>query len=295
MALNPDQYLLSEVEHQTIFEQRIKPNFFAVVKPSSQPVAIILGGQPGAGKSGMVDAAMIELEPRGGAVRIVGDNLRNYHPRHRSLMKHDDKTAAFYTNGDARKWVEKAIDEAKAQRVNIVHESTMRDANKVADVMQGLRAAGYEIDARALAVNSRLSEQGILLRYERQKAEEGAGRLTPPDVHKEDYDGMLLSLDRIERDKLADRVTIYRRGNEAIYSNELKAGQWAKEPQARVTLEAERSRPMTFCKSVAVTQKTSIAWPNSWRGRNARPVIRKSRTWTIYVNRQSRSLPPKPT
>ena len=78
MAQNPDQHRLSEEEHQAIFERDIKPDLFAGAKPSSQPVAVIFGGQPGAGKSAAVDEAMNELGPRGGAVQIIGDDLRGY-------------------------------------------------------------------------------------------------------------------------------------------------------------------------------------------------------------------------
>ena len=246
MALNPDQYRLSETQHQAIFEQDIKPDLFAGAKPSNQPVAVIFGGQPGAGKSAAVDSAIRELGPRGGAVQIIGDDLRAYHPHYARLMERDDKTAAFYTDRDTGQWVEKAIAEAKAQRVNLVIEGTMRDGNKVAATMESLRAAGYEIDARALAVNPRLSEQGILQRYENQKADRGTGRMTTPEAHQAAYDGMPATLERIERDKLADRVTIYRRGAEAIYSNELQGGQWAREPQARAVVESERTRTMTL-------------------------------------------------
>ncbi|MCW8208086.1 zeta toxin of the postsegregational killing system [Verminephrobacter aporrectodeae subsp. tuberculatae] len=246
MTLNPDKYWLSEERNQEIFENDIKPNIFALAKPSNQPVAVIFGGQPGAGKSVTVKAAMRELAPRGGVVRIDADNLRGYHPDHDFLMASDDKTAAFYTQRDAGRWVEKAIAEAKVQRVNLIIDGTMRDGNGVASTMDNLRAAGYEIDARVLAVNSRLSEQGILLRYEGQKSDRGAGRMTPREVHQAAYDGMPVTLERIERDKLADRLTIYRRGAEVLYSNELQAGQWTREPQARAVVEAERNRVMTM-------------------------------------------------
>ncbi|MDR2014610.1 MAG: hypothetical protein LBP99_03175, partial [Azoarcus sp.] len=55
-----------------------------------------------------------------------------------------------------------------------------------------------------------------------------------------------VTVERIEREKLADRMTIYRRGAEVVYSNELQHGQWAKTPQAREALEFERSREMTL-------------------------------------------------
>lgn len=246
MALNPDQYRLDDERHQTIFEQVIKPNLFADVTPSSQPIAIIFGGQPGAGKSAALDVAKRELDHKGGSVEIIGDDLRAYHPRYEELMMRDDKTAAFYTDRDTGRWIEKAIAEAKAQRVNVVIEGTMRDGNVVAATMNGLREAGYAIDARALAVNPRFSEQGILQRYENQKADRGIGRMTTPEAHKAGLEGMLGTLDCIETDKLADRITIYRRGAEVIYSNVLQDGQWINEPRARAVVEAERKRPMTM-------------------------------------------------
>ena len=70
--------------------------------------------------------------------------------------------------------------------------------------------------------------------------------MTTPEAHQAGCDGMLQTVDRIERDKLADRVTLYRRGGEAIYHNELRDGQWTRAPQARSVVEAERARPMTL-------------------------------------------------
>jgi len=244
--MDADKYCLSEAEHQATFDQDIKSDLFAGAKPSNRPIAVIFGGQPGAGKSAAVAAATLDLEPHGGAIQIIGDDLRGYHPQYARLMEADDRTAAFYTDRDSGKWIEMAIAEAKARRVNIVIEGTMRDSNKVGETMKSLRAAGYKIDARALAVSELFSQQGIMQRYEEQKADRGTARMTTPEAHKAAFDGMPGTLERIERDKLADQVSIYRRGAEAIYSNELQTGEWVKEPKAREILEAERSRPMTL-------------------------------------------------
>lgn len=244
MALNADQYRLKEPDHQALFEKVIVPQLFENAQTMARPVAIIFGGQPGAGKSAAVEIAERALESRGGSVKIIGDELRDFHPEFRTLLKADDKTAAFYTDRDTGQWVEKAIAHAKELRTNIVIEGTMRDSDKVAQTMQSLRAAGYEIDARALAVHGVLSLQGVLQRYENQKADRGIGRMTTPEAHQAAYDGMPVTLERIELEKLADRVTLYRRGGVAIYTNTLEEGAWTKEPQARAALVAERSRPL---------------------------------------------------
>jgi len=245
MKSNSSKYTLSEQEHQSIFEKEIVPDLFARVVTSKNPVAVIFGGQPGAGKSASVDNVIKELKLFGGAVLIEGDALRDFHPMYQKLMDMDDKTAAFYTDRDSGKWVEKSIAYAKEKRFNVVIEGTMRNPDVVESTMKNLREAGYEIDACALAVSWQLSEQGIIQRYENQKLDRGVGRMTTPEAHKAAYDGMLNTLERIERDNLADRVTISRRGGEVIYSNELENGIWKETPQARLAVETERSRPLT--------------------------------------------------
>jgi hypothetical protein len=246
MALDPEQHRLGEADHQRIFETQIKPSIFIGTARSAQAVAVIFGGQPGAGKSVAVANAVQELRGQGGCAQIIGDDLRGYHPQYQPLMAQDDKTAAFYTDRDTARWIEMSIDEAKARRVNLVIEGTMRDPDQVAATLKSLRAAGYTIDARALAVNPRFSEQGILQRYEGQREDRGVGRMTTPAAHQAGLDGMVRTLERIEGDQLADRVTLLRRSGVVIYANELRNGQWLNRPEARLRLEAERKRPMTL-------------------------------------------------
>jgi hypothetical protein len=272
VALDPAAYRLSEVENQRIFDAAIKLQLFAGIQAAERPVAVIFGGQPGSGKSAALDLATADLAGRGGAVQIIGDDLRVYHPDNDRLMAEDDKIAAFYTGPDSGRWVEKAIAYAKEQRFNVIIEGTMRDSNVVAATMNVFRSAGYEIDARALAVNFQLSEQGIYQRYESQKASRGEGRMTTSEAHQAAYDGLPITLARIEAEKLADRLTIYRRGAVPIYENELRDGQWLHEPQAAAIVEAERTRPMTPAEAEAYREGfDKLAALIRAPGRNATP------------------------
>lgn len=245
-ARDPEQYRLPEAEHQRIFDTQIRRRLFEDASPADKPVAVIFGGQPGAGKSAALAFAGLELAERGGAVKIVGDELRDFHPSYAHLLKTDDQHAAFYTDRDSGRWVEKAIDYARTQGYNVIIEGTYRNPDVVAATMTKFREAGYEVDARALAVNERFSEQGILYRYEEQRRDMGHGRMTTPEAHRAAYEGMVRTLDRIEGEALADRLTLYRRGAEVVYSNELQGGQWKYPPTASQALEKERSRPWTL-------------------------------------------------
>lgn len=238
-----NRYRLSPEEHERIFREEIVPELAAGLRGADRPAAVVLGGQPGAGKSAMQSAAEKEFHSRGGALAIVGDDLRAYHPEYRALLQENDKTAAYNTDRDSGHWVEKLIAYAKEQRFNLVIEGTMRVPEKVAQTLTDLRSAGYAVEARAIAVNERLSTLGIHQRYEQMVADRGHGRFTVPASHEAAYRAMPGTLEAIERDRLADRVAVYARGGVQLYENTLQAGQWSRSPGAREVVEAERQRP----------------------------------------------------
>lgn len=239
---DPEKYKLTEKRHEYIFQTKIKPKIFRNLTRCLTPTAIIFGGQPGSGKSISVDFAVQELKLNGGCALIVGDEFRDYHPEYNNFLLQDDKTAAFFTDRDTARWVEKSIAYAKEIKCNLVIEGTMRIPEKVAETMKSLREAGYKIEARVLAVNERLSWQGVLQRYENQHADRGFGRMTTPDAHQAGYNGMLNTLELIETEKLADKIIIYKRSAIVLYENELENWLWKHEPLARITAEKERNR-----------------------------------------------------
>lgn len=231
--------------HQAIFDRDIVPDMFAGAHTSPSPIAVLFGGQPGAGKSASVDRVVREFSGREGIVQIIGDDLRGYHPAYSRLLRDNDKTAAFYTDKDTGHWVEKAIGVASQKRVNVVIEGTMRDMYKVIATVEILRAVSYRIEIHVLAVAHRLSLQGILQRYEHQKSDRGYGRMTTQKAHDAAYSGMLLTIAFIEQKKLADSINIFRRGGDCIYTNKCINGCWETAPTACTAIEHERNRLLT--------------------------------------------------
>ena len=244
-AENYDAFKLDAATSRAIYEEQIKPLLFKSAKPAEKPVFVLLGGQPGAGKSGSVEAATAEFAGKGGIVPIIGDDFRPFHPANKELMVRNDKTAALYTAADSGRWVETAALDARDMRANVLMETTLRRPELAAHTIGEFRKAGYTIDVRVLAVPHELSEQGVLMRYEGQKASRGSGRMTPPDIHQAAYDSLPESLRRIEDQRLADEIKIYRRGNEQIYGNRLEHGQWMQAPRAVDVVTWERERPWT--------------------------------------------------
>ncbi len=242
---NLDEHLPEEW-HEVIFQEKIKPVIFKDIKTvSTSPVAIISGGQPGSGKSRMLDLIAQEFGELSATAVIIGDDLRGYHPYYESYIEQNDQTAALKTNPDVGLWVEKALTYAKSIPCHIILESTMRVSNTVKSTLQSLRAANYCTEAHILAVNERLSWQGVLQRYEHQRLDRGTGRMTPLGFHQTAYNGMMDTLQKIEQEKLVDKIIIYKRGAVILYENNLQNGQWQYEPLAYDTVIAERNRTWT--------------------------------------------------
>jgi len=204
-----------------IYKAEIAPHLFRSAQSVERPTAVILGGQPGSGKTPMQMQAASELEGRGGLVKIIGDDLRSSLPHYKELQRADDKTAAFYTDRDSGRLVELAIAEAASRRVNVMVEGTMRSPDTVAKTLADFREAGFLTDARALAVRPEMSALGILQRYVHQKETRGYARMTTREAHNAALTGMLDTLDRIQDGRLADCLSIYRRGGEMLHSIDL--------------------------------------------------------------------------
>ena len=190
MERDPEKHSLAPDELQGIYEARVAPRLFANAQPVERPTAVVLGGQPGSGKTPMQKAAEREFSGQGGLAKIIGDDLRSYLPHYKGLQRADDQTAAFYTDRDSGRLVEKAIADAAQRGVNVMVEGTMRNAETVAATLQQFREAGYTTDARALAVSPEMSALGIMQRYAAQKEARGVGRMTAPEAHQNALRGM---------------------------------------------------------------------------------------------------------
>lgn len=72
-------------ELERVYQEDIAPDLFAGVRPSSRPIMVFLGGQPGAGKSRATD---ILKNPHSAEdlVAIEGDAYRRHHPDYEATL-----------------------------------------------------------------------------------------------------------------------------------------------------------------------------------------------------------------
>ena len=234
---------LSSEEHTKIFNTRIKSSVFKNVPSTQSPRAIIFGGQPGAGKTALAKHSVEKLIPSGKPVLIDGDVMRTFHPEHDKLSSENDKTASALIHHDASLWIEDALAYACTLKCNIAIERTMHSPEKLLKIVHSLREAGYSIEVWALAVPEKLSWQSVLYRYEDQKTTDNFARMVPHEIHQAAYHGMLETIEKVENQKLVDKICVYKRGGYVLYENTLSQEKWEKPPMAREIIEEERNRP----------------------------------------------------
>lgn len=241
----PDDYKLGPAEHMQIFARRILPAFLTDTVAQASPVAIITGGQPGAGKSKLVARAYRELAQRGGAVVIDADMLRAYHPQYAQLVHSGDLSAANHTHADAAQWAVRLRASAIAARRNVIIDQTSRDPEAFAAICEELRAGGVgTIEFRVMAVTAAVSRLRIFARYEEQY-EHGGGRFSTRSKHDDAYAGVVRTVTRVEAEGLVDAIQFYDANHDEIHRDTRGPTGWLSPASPAAILSLERSRPIT--------------------------------------------------
>lgn len=246
---DPDaaKYLLPAARGRRIFLEEIVPDLLAGREPQHSPIVAFVVGQHGAGKTRTASMVGDVLAERGGYADLDSDLYKPYHPGYRELMSRDDILMAAYIGPDSWAWLAQAHEYARDNRINVLKPETGQDSRGAAAHMRAYRDAGYRVEVLVMAVPAAMSNQGIVSRYHEQVADRGHGRMTVQANADRAYTGILDLAASIDRERLADEVAVFRRGEAGPrYGNALDtAGQWRAAPSLRASIEAERERRWT--------------------------------------------------
>lgn len=177
---------LPEREHMRTLRDRVIVEADIESKSSlERPKAIILAGQPGAGKGGLMLSARRDLN--NDAVAVDPDELRDLHPdvdRYRSAHPY---SWAADTHPDASEWAKELRSAAIEGRKNLILDSTLGDGEKAVALIRELKGQGYEVEIRAVAAHRLESEHGVDERFARKIDLDGYGRHVPEAVRDQVY------------------------------------------------------------------------------------------------------------
>ncbi|MFI7178989.1 zeta toxin family protein [Streptomyces spororaveus] len=236
--------LLSALESDDVLQGVILPTATKNAVRQDQPVVVIVGGQPGAGKTWISDLVQAALDRRGGAVRIGRDLYKAAHSRYAELLADDVRTAGVRVRPDTSRWQAAVEDHVRTHGFDAVVESALADSEEFRTSATAYRQTRHRIEVVAVATAEALSQLGLLDRF----------LSDPRYVSWENHDacakGMLRTLAVIEAEKLADRITVVRRDGTVLYDNELVDGAWRRRPAVDRAVTYEWRRPWTARETV---------------------------------------------
>lgn len=222
------KYKLTDDEHNEYYDI-IKRIYVDGKMPQENPIAIIVGGQTGAGKSGILGYSSKMFE-NNNVIIINSDEIKSFHPKSEEIAKLYPQLYTKITDQESNIWTSRLFEELRRNKYNIIFEGTMKN-NRIADEsIAELKKIGYTVVVRGIAVCDLESRISILERYEGQVITKGWGRLVIPEHHNQTYDGMPNTIDYIEKSGLYDVLEIYKRGDILsepilVYANHNKENQ----------------------------------------------------------------------
>lgn len=159
------------------------------------PKGVILGGQPGSGKSYLKDEVIQEFNED--FIFISTDDLRLYHPAYESLQQNPEtvQNAANLVNPYASAWTEKLIKYCIENKYNLIIDSTLGgNVQSNYDTINMFMNNGFQVHLRVMAVPAIISKLSIFLRYEDQLSEDGFARWTRMEDHKDRFENLETNL-----------------------------------------------------------------------------------------------------
>ncbi|GGD67800.1 hypothetical protein GCM10011514_34870 [Emticicia aquatilis] len=178
----------------------------------TKPLGIILGGQPGAGKSYLVKE--VEDEFQKDFIFISTDDLRLYHPAYAALQQNPEtfQNAANLVNPYASAWTERLIKHCIENKFNLIIDSTLGgNINAVYQTVDMLRENDFSFHLRLMAVPALISKLSIFLRYESQLKEKGFARWTRMEDHDDRFEKIPSVIEQIFATKPPDTARFYQR------------------------------------------------------------------------------------
>ncbi|MGW5383165.1 zeta toxin family protein [Nocardia sp. NPDC003963] len=247
-----DEFDLRNNRIQEIFDEEIKPALLAdrpgrPLKQVDETVLYVVGGQPGAGKSTLVDSIRERLSDTGGAALIQADELEKFHPAYSRLYRENDFTAHDRLYPTAQK-LRNVFDEFLIPRpYNVLLEGGNTDPR---GTLARIKRIGESRSRTVMEVIALPKEQSDLARLERfvhARETDGFGRYLTRQTHNTLYLGSaeLVRLIESERPIPVDLLRIRTRVEILFENHRISDEQWHDSPHGWATLEAERNREWT--------------------------------------------------
>lgn len=128
---------------------QIELDYAEKYKRHSKPTAVLLAGQPGAGKT--VLSAMLNKAMCDDVYFINADEYRRFHPNYRKLFEMYGSDSVQLTSKFSGEVTERLIWEASAQKINLIIEGTGRTTEVPHKTAELLVKNDYQVELAVIA------------------------------------------------------------------------------------------------------------------------------------------------
>lgn len=208
------KYKLNEYEHEEMY-QNARKLIFRDAKTYSNPTAIIIGGQTGAGKGGIDVYSKREFKEKGlDSVVIDVDIYRMLHPQAEEIITKYPTLYNEITGQETNPIAKKLLAEAIEKGYNFIFEGTMRNT-EVLETMRNMPKNFTKI-VRVIATSPKESLLTAFERNEEQINLIGYGRFTNVETHNNSCEGVAKTLKIVEESNVPDRIQVFTRGKDIV-------------------------------------------------------------------------------
>jgi len=210
-----NSYALSDEEKNRV--GKIIYDKYTYKKGSSErPFAIIVIGQPGAGKSGLMAYSENQFDT---AISLDIDDLRAYHPKYDEVQDNHPEIFEKVTGSFASSMIHYLTPRLIANKHDLILHKTRGDDAVVNDTIIPLQQNGYDVMLRILAVNHLESKMSALERSLAEREKFNCCRWVLKNYHNAQYEGIPVLADQIEKQGLADLIEVFTRGEIPVEPN----------------------------------------------------------------------------
>lgn len=166
---------------------------------SEKPVFILAGGQPGSGKTALIDTIK-KQNPNLSFAVIDLDNYRKYHPDFEEIKKTHKKDGVLLTNSFAFSIENAMLSYAIKNKLNVINVSTLRNTEMIEEsIIQNIKPSGFEVEAYLMAVPPEESYCSTLKRYKEQEKDQNCiTRFTGKEFHDISYQKLDVTIKKLE-------------------------------------------------------------------------------------------------
>lgn len=244
---------LDEAALEEIWLREIRPRLELTSQaPEGTPVTVLLGGQPGAGKS---RSGLLAQKMHAGAhlVAVIGDDVRPAHPDYDQAVTEDPLNMPHITAEASGRWIARSVDHVREQGRSLLLEGTWRSPETVLGGAKSSKRVGHLVHAVLVGVPAEMSRLGSLERYYRDRDAGFDARWTPPSAHNAAVSGLPATIATLTESDDVDRFSIVARDGQILYDDENNSRGSA---AAMAAFETVQNRPLS-AEELAVWNETA--------------------------------------